>query len=74
MVYEFEPRVRLCTDSTEPAWDFLSASLSALLTLSLPLSKINKETENKERERECHPARNNDNNVTVNFQIERRKT
>ena len=29
--HEFEPRVRLCTDRTEPAWDSLS------LPLSLPL-------------------------------------
>ena len=28
-VCEFEPRVRLCADSAEPAWDSLSPSLSA---------------------------------------------
>ena len=28
-VGEFEPRVGLCTDSAEPAWDTLSPSLSA---------------------------------------------
>ena len=27
MVGEFEPFIRLCTDSAEPAWDSLSASL-----------------------------------------------
>ena len=30
MVHEFEPRVQLCTDNVEPAWDYLSPSLSAL--------------------------------------------
>ena len=34
-VCETEPRVGLCTDSTEPAWDSLSSSLS--LSLSAPL-------------------------------------
>ena len=33
-----EPRVGLCTDSTEPAWDSLSPSLSAPTPLSLSLS------------------------------------
>ena len=37
-VGEFEPRVRLCADSAEPAWDSLSPSLP----LSLPSLKINK--------------------------------
>ena len=50
-VYEMEPRIRLCADSAEPAWDSLPPSLSAppLLTcacmrsLALSLSqKINK--------------------------------
>ena len=40
-VREFEPRVRLCADSGEPAWDSLSLPLSAPppLALSLSLSK-----------------------------------
>ena len=37
-VCEFKPRVRLCADITEPAWDSLSPSLSALPLLSLSLS------------------------------------
>ena len=45
-VCEFEPQVGLRADNAEPAWDFLSPSLSAppLLSLSLSLSlslKIN---------------------------------
>ena len=44
MVCEFEPRVRLCADSAEPAWDSLSPSLcpspAHVLSLSLFL-KIN---------------------------------
>ena len=42
-VHRFEPCIRLCADTAEPAWDSLSPSLSAppLLALSLPL-KINK--------------------------------
>ena len=32
-VHEIKPHVRLCTDSMEPAWDFLSP-----LSLSAPLS------------------------------------
>ena len=37
MACEMEPHVRLCTDSTEPAWDSLPLPLSAspLLTLAL---------------------------------------
>ena len=27
-VHEFEPRIRLCADSAEPAWDSLSLPLS----------------------------------------------
>ena len=44
MVREVEPRVRLCTDSVELAWDSLSPSLSVppLLACSLSLSEINK--------------------------------
>ena len=40
-VCETEPRVGLCNDSTEPAWDSLSPSLSAppLLRLSLSVSQ-----------------------------------
>ena len=34
VVGEFEPRVRFCVDSTEPAWNSLSLSLS--LSLSAP--------------------------------------
>ena len=44
-VREFKPCVGLHTDSAEPAWDFLSPSLSAhpLLRLSISLSlKISK--------------------------------
>ena len=51
MVHELEPRVGLCVDSMEPAWDSLSLPLSLsfsalplfVLSLSLSLSlKINK--------------------------------
>ena len=38
MVLEIEPRVRLCADSVESAWDSLSSSLTAPPRLSLPLS------------------------------------
>ena len=44
MVHEFEPRIRLCAASTEPASDPLSPSLSAPCLLALSLSfclKIN---------------------------------
>ena len=45
-VHGFEPRVGLCTDRVESAWDFLSPSLSVppllMLSLSLSLKKINK--------------------------------
>ena len=47
MVREIEPRVGLCADSLEPAWDSPSSSLSTppllilSLSLSLSLSKIN---------------------------------
>ena len=33
-----EPHVRLCGDSTEPAWDSLSPSVPPLCMLSLSLS------------------------------------
>ena len=36
-VREFEPRVGLCTDSTEPAWDSVSLSLCPSPALSLSL-------------------------------------
>ena len=36
MVRGIEPRVGLCADSVEPAWDFLSLSL---LSLSLKINK-----------------------------------
>ena len=45
-VHEFEPCVRLCADSVEPAWDSLSLSLSLsappllILSLSLKLNKL----------------------------------
>ena len=49
MVCEFEPLAGLCTESTEPAWDFLFSSLPAppsfvhvrtfMLSLFLSLSK-----------------------------------
>ena len=35
MVFEIEPRVTLCADSAEPAWDSLSFPLSALPLLVL---------------------------------------
>ena len=41
MVREFEPRIGLCTDSMEPAWDSLSLPLSLplpMLVLALSLS------------------------------------
>ena len=34
MARGIKPRIRLCTDSTEPAWDSLSPSLSLPLTLA----------------------------------------
>ena len=37
-VPEFEPCIRLCADSMEPAWDSLSPSFSAPLLLVLFLS------------------------------------
>ena len=41
-VSEFEPRIRLCADNVEPAWDSLSPSLSSTLLLSLSFSLKNK--------------------------------
>ena len=44
-VCAFEPRVRLCADSSEPAWDshFLPLSLPLLCSRALSLSlKVNK--------------------------------
>ena len=38
-VCETESRVRLCTDSEEPAWDSISPSLSGPPPLVLTLSK-----------------------------------
>ena len=38
MVYKIEPRVGLCTDSMEPAWDSLSLPLSLSFPLSFSLS------------------------------------
>ena len=37
-VYGTEPRVGLCADSSEPSWDSVSSSLSALLPLACALS------------------------------------
>ena len=39
MVRDTEPRIKLRTDSVEPAWDSLSSSLSAPLPHSLSLPK-----------------------------------
>ena len=41
-VCEFEPRVGLCADSVEPAWDSVSLSLSVPPLPVLSLSNINK--------------------------------
>ena len=41
-VRECEPCMGLCTDSTEPAWDSLSSSLSAPPLLALSVSLSNK--------------------------------
>ena len=38
-VPELEPQVRLCVDSSEPAWDSLSLPLPSPFFLSLSLSK-----------------------------------
>ena len=40
-VGEFEPPAGLCTDDAELPWDFLTLSVSPLLSLSLPPLKIN---------------------------------
>ena len=54
--HEFEPRVGLCTDSMEPAWDSASPSLCLPLSLSLSLSLSQKfiyfERERERGERE----------------------
>ena len=44
MAHEFEPLVRLYSDSTEPGWDSLSPSFSAPPSLSLlpPPQKMSK--------------------------------
>ena len=39
MICEIELRVGLCTDNMEPAWNYLSPSLSAPYLLTLSLSK-----------------------------------
>ena len=44
-VPEFEPRVGLCMDSTEPAWDPLAPSLS--LSALLPLTPLSLSLKNK---------------------------
>ena len=44
-VHEFEPRIKLCTDSAEPGWNSLSLSVPPLLVFFLSFSpslKINK--------------------------------
>ena len=53
-VREFEPRLGLCADSSEPALDSVSPSFSAppLLTLCPSLSKINKLKTNLKRKKE----------------------
>ena len=38
MVHGIKPRVGLCADGVEPAWDFLSSSALPVLALSLSLS------------------------------------
>ena len=44
-VCEFEPCVRLCADTVEPAWDSLLPSLSGSLPLALKLiNKLKKES------------------------------
>ena len=40
-VREFEPRIRLCAESVEPAWDSLSPSLSAPTLLALLSKQVN---------------------------------
>ena len=40
MVCEFEPHVRLCADSVEPAWDSLSPSLPHSLFASPPFFSL----------------------------------
>ena len=58
MVHGIEPRVGLCADSMEPAWDPLSPSLSAppavilILSPSLSASKISKHFFLKEKKGE----------------------
>ena len=51
MVCESEPCIRLCADSTKPAWDSLSAPPWLMRTRvpSLSLSKINKHLKNKNK-------------------------
>ena len=41
-VHGFEPHTGLCTDSVEPAWDFVSLSAPPVLMLSLALSLKNR--------------------------------
>ena len=71
---EFKSRVWLCADSTEPAWDALSLSLSALppltplLSLSLKISKL-KKNNNKDASHllTCQPARYSYQTASVQF-------
>ena len=56
MVHAIEPHIQLCTDSTEPAWDSLSPSLTAppQLMQACSLKKTNKQTLKKKKKiREC---------------------
>ena len=39
MVHEFEPRIELCADSAEPAWDSHSPSQPHPCSLALALTK-----------------------------------
>ena len=47
-VHEFEPHMGLCADDTEPAWHFVSLSLSLSLPFALSLSKQIKKKINTE--------------------------
>ena len=50
-VCEFEPCVRLCADSGEPAWDSVSPSLCFLTTCSLAFSLSLKRKKERKKER-----------------------
>ena len=66
MVRGFEPHIRLCADSVEPAWDSLSPSLAApqpvlarSLSLSLPLYLSLKMNLKKKMKKYQEPINNN---------------